>query len=102
MKKPDGMLLTLHRAAVKPLGLKEKEIAMTQDFMAELQRDAAQLVEAVDRSPASALFNGSATRDIYIAFLQETWHYVRYTSSTLQFAGERLKVWVNTAGWRMC
>lgn len=71
---------------------------MAQDFMAQLRRDAAQLVEAADRSPAGALFDGSASRDLYVAFLQETWHYVRYTSSTLQFAGERLKS-LGRHGW---
>jgi hypothetical protein len=71
---------------------------MAHDFMAQLRRDAAQLVEAADRSPARALFDGSASRELYVAFLQETWHYVRYTSSTLQFAGERLKS-LGQHGW---
>jgi pyrroloquinoline quinone (PQQ) biosynthesis protein C len=71
---------------------------MAHEFMAQLRRDAAQLVEAADRSPAHALFDGSASRELYVAFLQETWHYVRYTSSTLQFAGERLKS-LGQHGW---
>jgi pyrroloquinoline quinone (PQQ) biosynthesis protein C len=68
------------------------------DFMTQLRNDAALLVEAVDRSPASSLFDGSATRNLYIAFLQETWHYVRYTSTMLKFAGERLKS-LGQHGW---
>lgn len=61
-----------------------------QDFLPKLRDEAARLVEATDRSPMGALFDGIATRDLYVAFLQETWHYVRYTSGTLLFAGERL------------
>jgi pyrroloquinoline quinone (PQQ) biosynthesis protein C len=63
---------------------------MTENFLSRLRDEATKLVDAVDRSPMQRLFDGTAERELYAAFLQETWHYVRYTSSTLQFAGERL------------
>lgn len=71
---------------------------MTRDFITQLREEAAKLVGAVDRSPLRSLLDGTASRDLYIAFLQETWHYVRYTSSTLLFAGERLKK-LGQHGW---
>lgn len=60
------------------------------EFIPRLRDEAARLVETTDRSPVGALFDGTATKDLYIAFLQETWHYVRFTSGTLLLAGERL------------
>ncbi|MBX9592216.1 MAG: iron-containing redox enzyme family protein [Hyphomonadaceae bacterium] len=67
-------------------------------FIAQLRSEAARLVEATDRSPMGTLYDGTATRDLYVAFLQETWHYVRFTSGTLLFAGERLNK-LGQHGW---
>jgi pyrroloquinoline quinone (PQQ) biosynthesis protein C len=67
-------------------------------FISQLRSDAARLVETTDRSPMGTLFDGTATKELYVAFLQETWHYVRFTSSTLLFAGERLNK-LGQHGW---
>ena len=58
------------------------------ELIPRLRDEAARLVEATDRSPIGALFDGTATKELYVAFLQETWHYVRFTSGTLLLAGE--------------
>lgn len=68
------------------------------EFILRLRGEAALLVDAADRSPISALFDGTATKELYIAFLQETWHYVRFTSGTLLLAGERLSK-LGQHGW---
>ena len=68
------------------------------EFITRLRSEAGRLLEATDQSPMGALFDGTATRGLYVAFLQETWHYVRFTSDTLLFAGERLKK-LGRHGW---
>lgn len=68
------------------------------EFIPRLRAEAAKLVAAADHSPMSALFDGTATKDLYTAFLQETWHYVRFTSSSLLLAGERLNQ-LGQHGW---
>ena len=63
---------------------------MVEDLVHQLRNEAKKLVQATDRSPMQALWEGHADKDLYTAFLQETWHYVRYTCSTLRCAGERM------------
>jgi pyrroloquinoline quinone (PQQ) biosynthesis protein C len=63
---------------------------MVEDLFHQLRDEAKKLVHAVDQSPMQAIFGGHADRELYAAFLQETWHYVRHSSATLRLSGERM------------
>ena len=59
------------------------------ELIPRLRDEAARLVEATtDRRLGTLRRHGD--KELYVAFLQETWHYVRFTSGTLLLAGERL------------
>lgn len=68
------------------------------EFITQLRSEAKLLLKAVDASPVGALFDGTASKDFYIAFLQETFLHTRPTSANLAFASERLKK-SGQAGW---
>jgi len=61
------------------------------EFITQLRTEADELLKAVDKSPVGALFDGTATKDFYIAFLQETFLHTRPTSANLALASDRLK-----------
>lgn len=61
------------------------------DFITQLRFEADELLKAVDASPVKTLFDGTASKDFYIAFLQETFLHTRPTSINLANASERLK-----------
>ena len=68
------------------------------DFITQLRHEANELLKAVDASPVGAMFDGTASKDLYIAFLQETFHHTRPTSANLAHAGERLNK-SGQSGW---
>ena len=68
------------------------------DFITQLRQEADELLKAVDASPVGALFDGTASKDFYIAFLQETYHHTKPTSANLALAGERLNK-TGKGGW---
>lgn len=68
------------------------------DFITQLRHEADELLKAVDASPVGAMFDGTASKDLYIAFLQETFHHTRPTSANLAHAGERLNK-TGQSGW---
>lgn len=67
------------------------------DFITQLRHEADELLKA-DVSPVGALFDGTASKDLYIAFLQETYHHTKPTSANLAFAGNRLAK-ARQGGW---
>jgi hypothetical protein len=68
------------------------------DFITQLRHEADELLKAVDASPVGALFDGTASKDFYITFLQETYHHTKPTSANLALAGERLNK-TGKGGW---
>lgn len=66
--------------------------AMPHPLVASLRAELQDLVVQADAHPVfKALADGSATRDLYAAFLTETRHYIAETYPTLQAAGRRLQ-----------
>lgn len=67
----------------------QSEANIVSDLRAELDR----LVEGLDeRAAIKAFRDGSASKDLYVAFLVQTRHYVALTAPCLEAAGKRLKV----------
>jgi pyrroloquinoline quinone (PQQ) biosynthesis protein C len=63
-----------------------------QDWTSALEDEARLLVAELETHPAAQrLFDGSIGRDGYVAWLVQTYHYVRWTTPLLEQAGRRLK-----------
>lgn len=66
--------------------------AATGDVVSDLKRELDHLVEGLDqRSAIKAFKDGSADKQLYVAFLAQTRHYVALTEPCLAAAGRRLK-----------
>ncbi|GJE53581.1 MULTISPECIES: iron-containing redox enzyme family protein [Methylobacterium] len=60
--------------------------------VADLRNELDRLVAGLDQEPAIKAFkDGSAEKDLYVAFLVQTRHYVALTAPCLEAAGRRLK-----------
>ena len=65
---------------------------MNGDYLGTLAREAATLIDSVDRHPVlGAVIRGDASRDDYLCFLRSTYHYVRWSGPLLAETAEGIR-----------
>jgi hypothetical protein len=65
---------------------------MTNDYVSTIERDSTEWIHAMDNDPrVGVIIQGDASREEYIAFLEATYHYVKWSGPLLAKTAEGLR-----------
>jgi hypothetical protein len=83
---------TRRRLGVFPIQTKSEENRMNNDYVSVIERESMQWIHSMDDDPrVGGVIRGDASREAYIAFLEATYHYVKWSGPLLAKTAEGLR-----------